>query len=143
MAKIEVPGPYKATVKGVEFGELNNEKKTPYLRLDFETEDGARISRNMFLSDAAFPYTLKNLQEAFKFNGDFHTLPEQVVEKPCQIVIEEETDDKGNVRMIVKWVNAASAAKPIANKGAFLAALTAKAKGAVTGGTPVKSGAPF
>lgn len=130
MAKIEVQGRYPATVKGAEFGESST--GTPYLKLDHETESGANIASYHYLSDKAFPYTLEMLQKAFEFDGDFERVPEQTIGKLVTLVIEEETDNRGEPQMRVKCVWGPSSAKPIENKGAFLAALTAKAKGGTT-----------
>lgn len=128
MPTIKVPGRYLATVLDAQFGE--SEKGTPFLQLSFETDDNCHISSWHYLSEAAFPYTLKTLQDAFEFDGDFHHVVAQVKGKECSIVCEYETDDEGKERMKVKWVNAPrSAPKAIENQQSFLAALTAKAKG--------------
>lgn len=54
-------GAFKATVVGAFLGEMSNEKKTPYLGIEFEIPTGESIEYLGWLTDAAKEYTLANL----------------------------------------------------------------------------------
>lgn len=128
MPKIETAGRYPAIVKTAEFGESESGK--PFLHLYFETDDGEpkHIAGWLYLSEAAFPYTVKTLREAFKFDGNFETAVEQIQGKGCSITVDEESNDKGEPRLRVKFINARYQNKPISGDAAgFLKGLTAKA----------------
>lgn len=128
MPKIEAAGRYPAIVKTAEFGESESGK--PFLNLYFETDDGQpkHIAGWLYLSEAAFPYTVKTLREAFKFDGNFETAIQQIQGKPCSITVDEEANDKGEPRLRVKFINARYQNKPISGDAtSFLKGLTAKA----------------
>lgn len=99
--KITEPGTYKATATAVEFAENSN--GTPFLRITYTVDDKS-IDGQHYLSDAAFPNTLKSLEEAFSFSGNFETIENELVNKPCQITVENEEYD-GKVYTKVKWLN--------------------------------------
>jgi hypothetical protein len=124
MYKIENPGRYSATVTEADFGE--SQTGTPFLHLWLTTEGGAFIKAYLYLSEKALANSVKTLRDAFDFNGDFETLVEQVVTKPCSITVETEVYE-GKERLRVKWINAPRSTKPIDNQNAFLKALSAKA----------------
>lgn len=124
MATIQNPDRYEVTVKSAEFGETKN--GTPYLALEFITEASDTILGWLYLSDKALGNSLKTLRDAFGFDGDFDSVINQVVSKPCSITVELE-EYEGKERLKVKWINPARSSKPIDNQAAFLKALSAKA----------------
>jgi hypothetical protein len=127
MPIIEEAGDYTVAVKSAEFGE--SKTGTPFLALNFKTEDDHTITGWLYLTDKALPGTVKTLKEAFAFDGNFETAPAQVEGKPCRIKVELE-DFEGKTRAKVKFVNHIDGgykAKPIANAAAFLKGLSAKA----------------
>lgn len=111
MPTIKVPGRYTAKVIDASLGESSTEKRTPYVSLYCETEEGAHIGAWLYLSDAAFERSLETLQKCFAFDGDFENV-RQVVGKTCSAVVEEEKDDKGKPQMRVKWINPVGGGKP-------------------------------
>jgi len=143
-------GKHTATVYGAFLSESS--KGTPCVQIEFDAS-GETITAWLYLSDAAFERSVKTLREAFGFDDDFETLAQQLVEKQCQIVVEEEADDKGVLRPRVKWINSLrSAPRPLSNAEVLTAKLSAKASriarevGAATRApAPVakKSGGPF
>ena len=143
-------GKHTATVTGAFLSESS--KGTPCVQIEFDAS-GETITAWLYLSDAAFERSVKTLRDAFGFDDDFETLAQQLVEKQCQIVVEEEADDKGNLRPRVKWINSLrSAPRPLSNAEVLTAKLSAKASriarevGAATRpAAPVaqKSGKPF
>lgn len=123
--KINTVGRHAAKVKSAEFGE--SEKGTPFVAIEFIAEDGAStITGWLYLSEKALANSTKTLREAFGFNGDFETLIDQIVDKPCSITCESE-EYEGKERVKVKWINAPRTSKPIDNQGAFLKSLSQKA----------------
>lgn len=111
MRQISEPGRYKVTV--AESGFAYNKNETEFLEVIFITEDAQQISKRYYLSAGAFKYTAENLVEVFGFDGDFDTVTDQLQGKPCEITVEEQKDEKGNLRlnkkgdpyMEVKFVN--------------------------------------
>jgi hypothetical protein len=124
MPNLENPGRYAAQVNEAEFGE--SQTGTPYVVLRIATDGGAFINAYLYLSEKALANSVKTLRDAFDFNGDFETLVEQVVTKPCSITVETEVYE-GKERLRVKWINGPRTSKPIDNQEAFLKALSAKA----------------
>jgi hypothetical protein len=125
--KINTVGRHAAIVQAAEFGET--EKGTPYLCLTFagdaSTTEGTQYGY-LYLSEKALANSVKTLRDAFGFDGNFETVVEQIVEKPCAITNESE-EYEGKERVKVKWINAPRSSKPIENQSAFLKALSAKA----------------
>jgi hypothetical protein len=124
MPTIQNPDRYAVTVKAAEFGETKT--GTPYLSLEFSTEAGETITGWLYLSEKALANSVKTLRDAFGFDGDFETVIEQVVSKPCSITVELE-EYEGKERLRVKWINGPRSSKPIDNQAEFLKALSAKA----------------
>jgi hypothetical protein len=133
MPKITEAGEYLATVTSADFGE--SEKGSPYLTLAFATEDGAHIRAFLYLTEKAFPYTLKALKEAFGFDGAFEkdgkdNVAPQVVGRQARITVELE-EYEGEERAKVKFINNVNGgfqAKPVANLQSFLKGLSDKAR---------------
>lgn len=75
-------GVYFGKLSGAGAAQLDNDKKTPYIYLNFkckhiasggsweELPDPVNAEVRLFLSEAAFPYTAEKLEE-MGFNGDF------------------------------------------------------------------------
>jgi hypothetical protein len=137
-------GKYQATVTGAFLSESS--KGTPCVQIEFDA-NGDSATAWLYLSDAAFERAVKTLRDAFGFDDDFETLPDQLVGKQCQIVVEEEADDKGVLRPRVKWINSLrSAPRPLSNAEVLTAKLSAKASRIVrevSAAAPKKSGNPF
>jgi hypothetical protein len=118
-------GKHHATVTAAALSESS--KGTPCVQIEFDA-NGDTITAWLYLSDAAFERAVKTLRDAFGFDDDFETLPDQLIGKQCQIVVEEEADDKGNLRPRVKWINSLrSAPRPLSNAEVLTAKLSAKA----------------
>ena len=128
MPSLKIPGRYKATVMECNVG--ISQTGTPYVFLFLRTDEKELTDAYLYLSDKAFDRTLKTLQEAFGFDGDFDTISRQLVGKRCSITAEEEEDPEGNLRVRVRWINP-EAAKP-ADK-AFLAKLSGRARSLLLG----------
>ena len=125
MSKIETAGDHQVTVKTAEFGE--SEKGTPFVQILFENQSGQSITGWLYLSEAALAGSVKTLRNAFAFDGNFETLPGQLVGKPCSVTTEFE-EYNGQERLKVKWINGLrKPAKPLSGGNAFLKNLTAKA----------------
>lgn len=124
MPTIQNPDRYAVTVKSAEFGETKN--GTPFLSLGFSTETDETIVGYLYLSEKALANSVKTLRDAFGFDGNFETVIEQVVSKPCSITVELD-DYEGKERLRVKWINGPRSSKPIDNQAEFLKALSAKA----------------
>jgi hypothetical protein len=128
MPKITEAGEYLATVTSADFGE--SDKGSPYLTLNFATEDGAHIRAFMYLTEKALPYSVKSLKEAFGFDGDFERAVEQTTGRQARITVELE-EYEGEERAKVKFINNVNGgfhAKPVANLQSFLKGLSEKAK---------------
>jgi hypothetical protein len=120
-------GRYPATVTKAELGESPT-TGTEFLQLTFETDEGF-ISRRLYMSEKAFPYSLKNLTEVFAFDGDFTNL-DQLIGKHCSITVDNEIDDSGKDRLAVKWINTSGGPKLDDGKKKSIAdRLSAMAKG--------------
>ena len=139
MPTIKAPGRYSAKVIDASLGESSTEKRTPFVSLYLETEEGAHIGAWLYLSEAAFNRSLETMQKCFAFDGDFENV-RALVGKPCSIVVEEENDDKGKPQMRVKWINPIGGGAKPAPEG-LAAKLTQRAK--AMGATPAaKQAAP-
>lgn len=132
MARIKIPNTYSpCTVLSAELGssEKNN---TPFIALEIsEDATGDTITGFVYLSEKALEGSVKTLRDVFGFNDDFESVIEQIVNKPCSIVVEAEVDDSGKERIRVKWINNINKVrsnKPIENATGFLQALSSKAK---------------
>ena len=118
-------GKHVATVTAAALSESS--KGTPCVQIEFDS-NGDTATAWLYLSDAAFERAVKTLRDAFGFDDDFETLPDQLIGKECQIVVEEEADDKGVLRPRVKWINSLrSAPRPLSNAEVLTAKLSAKA----------------
>lgn len=123
--KINTVGRHTALVSAAEFGE--SEKGTPFVSLTFTDEERtSTITGYLYLSEKALANSVKTLRDAFGFDGNFETLIEQVVDKPCSITNELE-EYEGKERVKVKWINGPRSSKPIDNQSEFLKQLSAKA----------------
>ena len=117
-------GRFPAKVTAAELGESS--KGTPFVQLNFETDEGS-IARRLYLSEAAWDYSFRNLQEVFEFDGDFENL-KQLVGKTCSITTENELGDDDKERLVVKWINGTGGPKLDPSKRQSLAArLSARA----------------
>jgi len=137
-------GKHHATVTAAALSESS--KGTPCVQIEFDA-NGETATAWLYLSDAAFERAVKTLRDAFGFDDDFETLADQLVGKECQIVVEEEADDKGVLRPRIKWINSLrSAPRPLSNAEVLTAKLSAKASRIVRevgAATPKKSGNPY
>lgn len=125
MSKISNVGRHAAKVESAEFGET--EKGTPYLRIQFVSEDGeSSIAGFLYLSEKALANSVNTLRDAFGFDGNFETVIDQITDKPCSITNESE-EYEGKDRVKVKWINGPRTSKPIDNQSSFLKTLSAKA----------------
>jgi len=137
-------GKHHATVTAAALSESS--KGTPCVQIEFDA-NGETATAWLYLSDAAFERAVKTLRDAFYFDDDFETLADQLVGKECQIVVEEEADDKGVLRPRIKWINSLrSAPRPLSNAEVLTAKLSAKASRIVRevgAAAPKKSGNPY
>lgn len=117
MPLINTTGRHEVTAKTGTFGESKN--GTPFIEISFSDDSGATINGWLYLSEKAFENSLKTLRDAFGFNGNFETLPAQIEGKRCSITTEEEADDKGVLRLKVKWINALRVVIPLKDGGAL------------------------
>lgn len=125
MSKINTVGRHSAKVESAEFGE--SDKGTPYLRIQFVSEDGeSAIAGFLYLSEKALANSVNTLRDAFGFDGNFETVIDQITDKPCSITNECE-EYEGKDRVKVKWINGPRTSKPIENQSSFLKTLSAKA----------------
>lgn len=127
MPLLESEGRFTAKVTAAELGEAST--GTPFIQLNFETDEGS-IAGRVYLSEKAFDRSLGVLQECFEFDGDFENL-DQVIGKECSITTEiEEYESNGETKqnLRVKWINPKGGPKLDPNKRQSLAArLSAKA----------------
>lgn len=124
MPLLEEEGRFAAKVTAAALGESS--KGSPFVQLNFETDEGS-IARRLYLSEAAWDYSFKNLQEVFEFDGDFENL-KQLVGKECSITTEHELGVDDKERLVVKWINGTGGPKMDPNARQSLAArLSAKA----------------
>ena len=88
------------------FGE-SGEKKTPYINLTLEVDEGpeseSEISFFGYLSDKAVDHTLKNIALAFPGWKGIHDI-DSLINRQCEIVVEEDTYN-GKSKMVVRYVN--------------------------------------
>lgn len=102
-------------------------KGTPCIQIEFESA-GETATSWLYLSDAAFENSVKTLRDAFGFDDNFETLEAQLIGRKCQIVIQEEANDKGEMKPRVKWINPLRAPpRPLSNAEELKAKLSAKA----------------
>ncbi len=121
--KLQNPGRYQAAVQRAEFGSAST--GTPYLYLDLLTQSDEQIGAYLYLSERALESTVRTLREAFAFDGNFERI-DQIVGKECSIVVEIESDEKGD-RIRVRWINPLRKSAPISDHAEFLRGLTQKA----------------
>lgn len=98
--------------------------------MEFRNDDGDTITGWLYLSDKALPYSVKALKDAFDFDGNFETLPDQVNQKGCRIVVELE-EYEGKERAKVKYINNINGgykARALEGGSEFLKQLSEKAK---------------
>lgn len=106
MSLLQLEGRFNAKVIDAELGELQNENKTPYLLLKFDTSEGSVFGR-VWLSEKAFDRSLETLKECFNFAGNFDAL-DLLVGLECSITTEYEeyqTDEGLQQTLRVKWIN--------------------------------------
>ena len=133
MPMITEPGQYEVTVVALELGKSPN-TGTPYIGLKFETAEGQHAYRNLYVSKGAMPYTIETLNTVFDCANKFDPLDHLtrcVVGKKCSITIEQETNDDGKTRLVVRWINALRKVVPLEDPSSLLKQMTAAA-----GGTP-------
>jgi hypothetical protein len=118
-------GKHVATVTTAALSESS--KGTPCIQIEFESS-GESITSWLYLSDAAFDNSVKTLRDAFGFDDNFEALEAQLIGRKCQIVVQEEANDKGEMKPRVKWINSLrSTPRPLSNAEELKAKLTAKA----------------
>ena len=118
-------GKHVATVTTAALSESS--KGTPCVQIEFES-NGETATSWLYLSDAAFENSVKTLRDAFGFDDNFETLEAQLIGRKCQIVVQEEANDQGEMKPRVKWINPLRAApRPLSNAEELKAKLTAKA----------------
>lgn len=105
MPLLEEDGRFVAKVTGVELGEAKT--GTPFMQLNFETEEGS-IAGRLYFSEKAFDRSLNTLKEAFGFDGDFNNL-DPLKGQECSITTEFEKFEMDNGEekdvLRVKWIN--------------------------------------
>jgi len=105
MPLLEEEGRFIAKVTAAELGEAQT--GTPFLQLNFDTEEGSTSGR-VWLSDKAFERSIGVLKECFAFDGDFENL-KPIVGQECSITteFEEYENDAGETKQTlrVKWIN--------------------------------------
>jgi len=93
------------------FGEADNEKRTPYVRVIFRIEQGQgpssglAISKDFWLSAEAYKYSAEELVTAGWIGTNLRQMP-GIGSRVCNIVVEHETTDRGTFARI-KYVNRA------------------------------------
>jgi hypothetical protein len=137
MSLIQSTGRHIVTASATTFGSTDSGKD--FVQITCTNEAGEVITGWLYLTEAALASSVKQLREAFGFDGQFATLVEQVDGKQCAVEVVSENYN-GKDRMKVKWFNSATGggapvAKPMANQAARLAALTAAA-GRIPSATP-------
>jgi len=128
MPLLEEEGRFTAKVTAAELGEAKT--GTPFVQLNFETDEGSTSGR-VWLSDKAFDRSIGVLEECFGFDRDFENLT-PLVGQECSITTEYEEyeNDSGETKQTlrVKWINPKGGPKLDASKRQSLAArLSAKA----------------
>jgi len=101
-------GTFNAKVKEHFVTEVG-EKQTPAVRIIFVMEEPVQeISHNLWLTEGAFPYTMKTLTEVLGWTGeDFEELnaePPVLAGKSVSLVLGDE-EYNGKIRTIVKFIN--------------------------------------
>jgi len=129
--KIDTAGLHAVTVSALEIGQ--SEAGKPYITLNFvRKEDNATAVGFLSLTDKNDPnklseFTFKTLLDAFKFDGDFERINEQVIGKDCSIVTQFE-DRNGKELLRVQYINPLSSARPLEDGSSLLKRLSAQAK---------------
>lgn len=106
MPLLEKEGRFVAKVTAAELGQVDNENQTPYVQMNFDTDEGS-ITGRVWLSEAAFERSLKVLKDCFGFDGNFENL-DPIVDQECSITTEfEEYEKDGETKksLRVKWIN--------------------------------------
>lgn len=148
MPLIKTEGTYEVTITDADFGRRDNDKRTPYLYLKGETQEGNFIGAYLWLSEKAFEKTDRDLKEVFKFDGNYRSAVGQIKGKPCQFVVEMEEDQNDPTKAWprVRWVNKPGGGSvdhiKIENQTDFLDNLTKMSGGAVPETTPENSQPP-
>lgn len=137
-------GKYLARAVEWEFGIADNEKKTPFMKVEFNVTDlDERITWFGWLSEAAAPRTMEGMRYCGWDNDDV-TAPTGMNAHEIELVIEPETY-KGKTQSRVKYVNRAPGLKTEtldeAKKREFAARMKAAAV-ASRSGMPKKVSAP-
>lgn len=104
MRQISIPGRYNAKV---EIAEIRQSEMTGayYLYLEFVTDDGEFTSKRLYLSEKAIDFSVKNLNDAFDFDGEFKTIKQQLLGKDCRIVVSEAETADGKRFLEVRYIN--------------------------------------
>jgi hypothetical protein len=115
MKYLKTEGEYNAiVVSHASNGLFESNNGTPGIRLVLEVNDGPnageRVSWTGWLSEKAFERTVKTLDDAFGFSGNFEELvemPNLFMEQQCSIVTEMEMDDRdaSKEHCRVKWLD--------------------------------------
>lgn len=106
MPLLEKEGRFVAKVTAADLGQANNESQTPYVQLNFDTDEGS-IAGRIWLSEKAFERSFKVLKECFGFDGNFENL-NPIIDQECSITTEfEEYEQDGETKqsLRVKWIN--------------------------------------
>lgn len=109
---------------------VQSAKGTDGFKLDLQTDEG-EISTTLWLSPAAYDRTLKRLQEAFGFSGNWKAFAAgrdkfQTLECSIETEMENYEANDGSIKQTckVKWLNPAkSSAKLVDNLNATLSRL--------------------
>jgi hypothetical protein len=120
------------------------EKQTPAVRITFTADELTEpVSANLWLSEAAFPYTMKTLTEVLGWTGDdFEELnaePPVLAGRLVSLVLADE-EYQGKTRTVVKYINKIGGGKKAepekisALKGKLLAYRKAKPAAPVSDG---------
>ena len=143
MPLLEKEGRFVAKVTAAELGEAKT--GTPFVQLNFETDEGS-LSGRVYFSEKAFERSLGVLKEAFAFDGNFENL-DQIKGQECSITTELESyESNGETKesLRVKWINPKGGPQMEAGARQSLAQrLSAAAGGAPSTGTNADEDVPF
>ena len=129
MRQISIPGRYNAKV---ELAEIRQSEATGayYLYMEFANDDGECASKRLYLSEKALEYSVKSLNEAFDFDGDFSSVGTQLVGAECRITVAESETENDGKYLEVRFINRISPRDSPASADA-IGRLSAMAKGAL------------
>ena len=104
MRQISIPGKYNAKVNSAEVRQ-SEATGAYYLYVEFITHDGEFTFKRLYLSEKAIEYSVKSLNEAFDFDGDFSAVKQQLEGKECRIVVAESETEEGRRYLEVRYIN--------------------------------------